>query len=176
MTESKGLIKRVTDRIERSLEEQNTWCHCKTPTQHAKITETLDRTVVDVYCLRCYKPIYGVQFNGQIDRSELPKIEKRLVDIREFDTSKEVLHIIHATHDVETMPLCFTANYNPSTHTLATIYDVLLQEERFIHDSVQTYIVLEDGMYTYERSETGGKWIKIILNRKVKVTARGIVE
>ncbi|MGF2715862.1 hypothetical protein ACQUY5_27100 [Bacillus cereus] len=165
---NKGLIKRVTDKLERSLEEQNTWCHCKTPTQRAKVTETLERTIVDVYCINCYKPIYGQQFLGQIDREEMPKIEKRLVNISELDTSKDVLHVVHTSMDSEVdstqKPLCFTGNYNPKMHQLATIYDILLDDKHFIKEAKNHYLSLEDGLYVYDFDGETGKWVKLILD------------
>ncbi|MEC2463448.1 hypothetical protein P9X10_00855 [Bacillus cereus] len=168
MTENKGFLKRVVDKLDRSLEEQNTWCQCKTPTQRAKVTETLERTVVDVYCIACYKAIKGLQFLGQIDREEMPKIEKRLINIGELDTSKDVLHIVHTSTDGvvdrEQKPLCFTGNYNPDIHQLATIYDVLLNDKLFIVEAKNHYISLEDGLFTYDFNGETGKWVKLILD------------
>ncbi|MBX9158452.1 hypothetical protein ACTFR8_22925 [Bacillus cereus group sp. MYBK15-3] len=89
---------------------------------------------------------------------------ERLVEITKLNVDWDVLHVVHKNWELSSgeMPICYTGKYKTSDE-LATFDELVKYDEGFRGSAVKSYVMLKDGLYTYERDGDGGNWVKWIL-------------
>lgn len=96
------------------------------------------------------------------------KAVERLVEISKLNVDWDVLHVVHKNWELShgEMPICYTGKYKTSDE-LATFDELVLCDEGFRGSAVKSYVMLKDGLYTYERNGDSGTWVKLILVDKL---------
>ncbi|PHE64282.1 hypothetical protein COF68_05420 [Bacillus toyonensis] len=142
------------------------FCYCDAPTKYTKeyakvVKRTLGYSEVHFYCTFCDKPINKKPIVG-IDSNELPRVEQRLIDIRDLDEDKSILPVVRTKYPDQ--PICFTGHYYPDKSDLASIQDVLESESKgYEKEAKDHYILLEDGLYIFE--EDDDTWYRLVIIR-----------